>query len=509
MTLTTVTVFCTASLLICVARAGEWIYTDTPSPRITHADTGWTLGVTADGTDITITHVLVRPPAPAVRPPDDNAYSITTHSVSENGFKSSVTRTFGRPAAPVALPLDDVIADSYRITALGRCSLNGCGDLVDVAIPGTVTNIDDSALGNNNALTNIFVAADCPAYRSIGGALFSKDGSRLIRCPAGKTATYAIPAGVTHIGDGAFFSCDKLAGVTIPASVTHIGNRTFNSCQYLQSVTIPASVTHIGDGAFASCNHMTNIVVDKANAAYRDIDGVLFSKDKKRLIQFPAGKREPYDIPTGVTHINARAFYDCGNISRVTIPASVIHIGRFAFYRRNGPPDNIVVAAGNPAYRSDGGVLFSKDGRQLVLCFEKKTGAYSIPAGVKDISDCAFIACHGLTGVTIPAGVTRIGDGAFFDCKGLTALTIPASVTEIYNSAFSCCDRLRDVTFDGECPVFPGKDDGYLFSRSSTNVIVRIHAAHTANWAARVTGSLDAETAMWQGRPVRVLSATE
>lgn len=61
-------------------------------------------------------------------------------------------------------------------------------------------------------------------------------------------------------------------------------------------------------------------------------DGILFSKDKTELIQYPAGKSiDAYSIPNSVTSICDVAFYVCENVTSVTIPNSVTSIGNFAF----------------------------------------------------------------------------------------------------------------------------------------------------------------------------------
>ena len=170
-----------------------------------------------------------------------------------------------------------------------------------------------------------------------------------------------IPNSVTSIGGCAFDECWSLTSVTIPDSVTSIGDSAFASCTSLTSVTIPDSVTSIGGGAFAWCTSLTGIWVTEGNSHYSsDASGVLFSKDKTTLVQYP-GAFAAYAIPDSVTSIGAGAFGGCTSLTSVTIPDSVTSIGQHAF---NG--------------------------------------------------------CRSLTSVTIPDGVTSIGDGAFASCTSLT-----------------------------------------------------------------------------------------
>ena len=470
-----------AALLTAAAtHAGEWTY-DPPNSRITHADTRWTLRVTADGTGLTVTGVAAEPRAPDTSPSD----------------------FFANLPAPVLLPLDDAVSGgAFRITAIGSMAFSCCHRLADVTIPATVTSIGTQPFDLCGRLTNITVAADNPAYRSADGVLFSKDGE-LIQFPPGKSSC-DIPDGTTRIGDHMFMHHFKLTSVTIPDSVTSIGNYAFAFCGGLTAMTIPSGVTEIGWDAFASCHGITGISVAEANPAYRSIDGVVFSKDGKQLALYPAGKTGAYDIPPGTATIKAGVFAHCHDLPNVTIPASVTNIGDSTFYVSR-PLTNITVAADNPAYRSTGGVLFNKSGSLLIQYPYEKAGAYAIPAGTTAIGDSAFSACHRLTGVTIPAGVTSIGGNAFTNCKGLTDLTIPASVTRFGSHTFGHCDGLTNVTFEGECPAITGHDKDEVFYGFTTNATLYVRNAHAANWSKNVTGSLADGTAVWKGRPVRVL----
>jgi hypothetical protein len=84
--------------------------------------------------------------------------------------------------------------------------------------------------------------------------LFDKRQTMLLEYPGGLVGTYAIPGGVTSIGEGAFQDCSGLTNVAIPDCVTGIGASAFQDCSGLTNLTFPDSVTSIGANAFQDCS---------------------------------------------------------------------------------------------------------------------------------------------------------------------------------------------------------------------------------------------------------------
>jgi hypothetical protein len=182
--------------------------------------------------------------------------------------------------------------------------------------------------------------------------------------------------------------------------------------------------------------------VAAANRQYKDIEGVLFTKDGKTLVAYPAGGKTGYTVPAGVTTIGEEAFSLCTSLTAVTIPAGVTSISSDAF-SACWSLKVISVAAANRQYKDIDGVVFSKDGKTLLLYPKGGKTDYTVPAGVTDIGR-AF-ALSRLTSVTIPKGVTSIDGGAFANCESLTSVTIPEGVTSIGEYAFLACGSL-DLT---------------------------------------------------------------
>jgi hypothetical protein len=410
---------------------------------------------------------------------------------------------------------------SEGIKNVGFGAFYGYTSLESIAIPASVTEFDTGTLGYCASLEGIAVSGDNAVYCDIDGVVYSKDKTKLVFVPAGKSEGYTIPSHVTEISYSAFDrntrarsmtipgnvsivnfnafnECDELESVTIQDGVATIRDGAFNGCDALRSVCIPASVTEI-DGAFRGCDALGHIAVAEGNPVYADIDGVLYSKDKTELHALPQG-RSVLAIPEGVTSIRDCAFKEHRSLTRLTIPKSVVRIGEAVFANCNAL-EHIAVDKDNPAYCDIDGVLFNKGQTEILRFPNARKGIYHIPDGVYRIGDEAFFCCYPLTTVTtkgdfaknkydcgdsdlivilpdglkvigdrgfafcgvetlvLPDGLTTIGYEAFWEAD-MTDLTLPDSVTDIDEQAFYICEELTDEAWEKIRKVNP-KADSY------------------------------------------------
>ena len=175
------------------------------------------------------------------------------------------------------------------------------------------------------------------ADRSVSAEYVVKDGTLCIADGAFYNRTHVtkitLANTVTHIGEYAFENCKKLTSIQLGTALVEIKTLAFNKCSALTNVQIPAKVVAIGDEAFKHCAALTNISVDGNNATYKEIDGNLYSKDGKTLIQYAIGKTDTnFVIPNTVESIGHSAFAYCLSLEKVEITLSVRSIDFYAFF---------------------------------------------------------------------------------------------------------------------------------------------------------------------------------
>ncbi|MBQ9812878.1 MAG: leucine-rich repeat domain-containing protein [Thermoguttaceae bacterium] len=160
--------------------------------------------------------------------------------------------------------VDRYVFDSSSINLSGMKPRGEFSSLKTIFVPKTVKQIDTD-FSACRSLETIEVDEDNPYYRSIDGALYSKDGKTLIGVPARPGAEkFVVPDGVEVIGAYAFKSHNRLKTVVFPKSVKAIGNGAFTSCSLLEKIELPKNVEKIGLYAFSDCRKLERIAMPKS-----------------------------------------------------------------------------------------------------------------------------------------------------------------------------------------------------------------------------------------------------
>ena len=193
-----------------------------------------------------------------------------------------------------------------------------CSSLTEITIPASVTIIEEFVFEGCSSMKEIRVSDANKNFKSQDGVLFDIGMTELIYYPPCKEdKTYDIPdgctkiedwafignsflesidlAGVTEIGEDAFYHCTALKSVELPEGLSELKSATFGSCTALTEAILPFSLDSIGDSAFYSCTSLSSI-----------------------------------NIPGRVDTIGNYAFYNCPSLKSITINDAVKNIGEFA-----------------------------------------------------------------------------------------------------------------------------------------------------------------------------------
>ena len=185
-------------------------------------------------------------------------------------------------------------------------------------------------------------------------------------------------------------------------SITSIRQYAVCCDEYIETIFIGKDVVSIEDHAFYSCKNLQAIYVDPENPAFCSENGILFSKDKTKIIQFPISYVEYKDNALVETTGDQKTM-------RYVLPDTVTEIGPLCF------------------------------------AYAKNLVSVTLPGGVVSVGNLAFFKCESLESVNLPDGLSSIGTDCFSYCKKLTYLYLPASIRSIGHHAFYECSGLETI----------------------------------------------------------------
>ena len=187
-----------------------------------------------------------------------------------------------------------------------------------------------------------------------------------------------------------------------------------------------------------------------------------------------------------ITRIGNRAFYQCFDITSVSLPNSLNQIGDYAFYNCIGITS---VDLGNN--------INSIGKETFVLCTALEHIS-ELPETLTTLKQDAFKACTSLSGtITIPPLLTTVEEGVFYNCNinsivfsegvetikseafcrnPLVSIHIPSTLTNISSSGFSCWGNpnptLESIVVDDANPVYDSRNNCNSLIKTATNTLL-------------------------------------
>lgn len=239
--------------------------------------------------------------------------------------------------------------------------------------------------------------------------------------------------------DGAIITAasEALSGeVSIPdelggCPVVKIGEFAFENNMNITKVILPDTVKVIAAYGFFHCENLTEAIL---NEGLEEIGHYSFSSTKLEKI----------DIPESVTFIGMFAFSGSeAEEIRLGKNVSEITAGAFSYMDKLV---RITVDEENESFSSFGGVLFTKDRKELILFPPARGGEYSIPEGVEKLYGSAF-ETSSVTSLILPESLVSVGDQCFVNSK-MEVLYINSYVKNIRYANLEYCDNLKNIYYN-------------------------------------------------------------
>lgn len=243
-----------------------------------------------------------------------------------------------------------------------------CKNLEKIIIGKNIKYFDGQFSGCSS-LKEVEVDEENEYYASENNSILNKDQNKLLYyIAADEKGTYTMPSGVTQVDESAFkyglntpkhiVLSDKLCDFdNIPYGVTEItlGKRYYNN----------------GDLSWITSENGKKLVkvnVSKENSYYSSVDGILYTKDKKKLVKCPRGRSAKVTISNTTTTIGKKAFMYT-KATKFVIPKKVKKIEKEAFYGVN-KKSTIYVPKGKKKYYKK--LLTSSTGFKSTMTIKEK-----------------------------------------------------------------------------------------------------------------------------------------
>lgn len=424
-----------------------------------------------------------------------NCPNITSVVIGRNVQKVGKYAFSGCPA------LESVtFAESGDVTkVIDESAFADCPSLESVTLGNAVTRIEKCAFAAT-ALTQIVFPEGLERIGDYAFSPYAKGEYGTYKESSLENATFG--SEITYIGVGAFY-CTALTKLIIPGSnLSSIGTKAFYNCDDLKSVSISGKNAGINDSAFSSCDNLESVslhgvkyLADKGVFNYcRKLQTFTADNDLESIGEYTFQNDEllySVNMGTGVNYIGKYAFDSCSALTSIelsdklysisdytfnkctylesiSLGSKLSSISKYAFSDANNLR-YITISDENEYLKSVDNVVYSKDGKTLVLFSKARTGEFTVPDGVETIGTYAFWNCR-ISKVNLPATVNTVSEYAFQGNTNLSSVCFEEGEEvdrTIGRYAFADCSRLWSIDFGGSLKSI----ENYAFYQTMLNEI--------------------------------------
>ena len=359
----------------------------------------------------------------------NNSYvTVSTSSTTQEDGTVVVSKTI---TAADNTNLAGMLVIPEGITGMGAMVIFQNETTTGLYLPKSLTNYLHEVDVENNVtdisvflcmlLDNITVHSENPEFTDIDGVLYSKDLTKLVHVPGGKTGTITIADSVTEIVDAGCMAI-QATEIVLPSGLLTAGDAAFAYTVMLENMVVPDSVQSFGYGAFMLSG------LQAANGT---------------LIDF----RSSTDIPS----LGEVGLEECPNSVKVWVPTELyydwVEAENWKDYAHLLYADDVELVAAAPG-------VYNYETNELLYDWDT-----AVAQGLCTVSGGALTLNTAVSGtgmlytIILPSSVTSIPASKWADCDDIAKLVIPSSVTSIGDQAFAQ-SQLREVIIkDAYCSI--------------------------------------------------------
>ena len=343
---------------------------------------------------------------------------------------------------------------SYTVAGIGSCTYPY------VAIPEKyngkdVIKVSDYAFNNNKIIKAVVVPS---TIKNVGNQCFAS---------ASNLNDAYIDSKI--VSDRTFRWDGNIKNIEIGENVEQLIGLVFEGCGSLSNLYINNDKVNLTGDMFLGCNSLESFKIKEDNKKYSVKDGVLFNKDKTKLICYPNGKKgDTYVITDNIKELADYAFRYAKFLKNINVPNTVNKIGYEVF---------------------------------------SNSSLTDVTLDCKIIADRAFRYDSGLKNVEIGEDVEQIVGLTFEGCGSLSNLYINNDKVNITGRKFLNCTSLKEIKFN-EGNNSNICENGVVYNKDKTEIKVYLQGNTAEEFTISNNITSIGEYAFWCVRNLKTINYT-
>ena len=397
---------------------------------------------------------------------------------------------------------------STSLNTIGKYVFTGCENLKQIEFPEGIININDYAF---NGCSNLEAIKFSSTIESIAGTAFAGCNKLKNIEIADENKKLKMENGILLCTNEAIPKTEMIivleeainketATFVVPDIVTDLYGNQINQYTEIRTIEIPESVSSIS-AKFIS-NNITNVIIAGNNPTYEVYNNAIYTKqtadmdmtlvryfgndstvtvrENTKIIDeyaFQDKNLSKIILPDTLTGIKFLAFWNCKNLTSITLGENVSNFDSSSIYGSN--IEEVILDENHPYFRIEEGAicngekvkaLYNKEGTVFISPL-KAVGTietYEIPSSViegveiTEIEQYAFHRQSNLNEITLANTIRKIGY-SFDSCISLQKIEIPNSVTTIHNDCFNNATNLKEIIIHNTEGAIAGQPWGCIY----------------------------------------------